>query len=362
MSTVFADTNALDHQRAEAFAEKIAGDLNAGAVSMMMAVGHRTGLFDVMATMAPSTSAEVADRAGLAERYVREWLAVMVVAGIATYDPVSRTYQLPREHAASLTRDAPLGNLAVYAQHVAIMGAVQDRVLECFETGDGLGYDEYPHFHHVMAEDSGQTVAAQLFDAVLPLAPGIIPRLESGIDVLDAGCGRGGALLAMAARYPASRFVGYDLCPDAIEFAANSAQVDGLDNIRFEVRDLSGYDETDRFDFITSFDAVHDQKDPRDLLHRLHGALRSGGTYLMQDIGGSARLENNVDFPMAALLYAVSCIHCTPVSLAQGGDGLGTMWGWETAQSMLREAGFHSVERHVLPHDPMNVWFVSGKA
>lgn len=359
MSTAFAGDGVLNQDRAAAFADNAAEYLNAGAVAVMMSIGHRTGLFDVMAQMPPATSAAIADRAGLAERYVREWLAVMVVGGIVKYEPGPRTYVLPKEHAASLTRGAPLGNLAVYAQHVALIGAMQDRILECFETGDGLGYDDYPHFHHVMAEDSDQTVTGQLFDAILPLAGDVVERLEVGIDVLDAGCGRGAALLAMAGHFPASRFTGYDLCPDAVEFASRAASADGLDNVRFEVRDLSHYDEVDRFDFITSFDAVHDQKNPQDLLRRLRRALRTGGVYLMQDIGGSAELENNADFPMAALLYAVSCIHCTPVSLAQGGQGLGTMWGWETAQSMLRGAGFDSVERHVLPHDPMNVWFVS---
>lgn len=359
MSSFFSEESLFDQERAEAFAEKSAEYLNAGAIAMMMAVGHRTGLFDVLAELPPSSSAEIAERAGLAERYVREWLSVMVVGRIVIYEPASRTYLLPKEHAASLTRDAPLGNLAVYAQHVSLMGAVQDRILECFETGDGLGYDEYPHFHHVMAEDSSQTVAGQLFDTILPLTGDVTARLEAGIDVLDAGCGRGAALIAMAGRFPASRFVGYDLCPDAVAFARRAADAAGLENISFEVRDLSDYDEVESFDFITSFDAVHDQKDPQDLLRRLRRALRARGVYLMQDIGGSAQLENNIDFPMAALLYAISCIHCTPVSLAQGGEGLGTMWGWETARTMLENAGFADVERHVLPHDPMNVWFVS---
>jgi len=359
MSAQIAEDIAFDQDAAGTFAETSADYLNAGAIAMMMSIGHRAGLFDAMAGLPPTTSTAVAERAGLAERYVREWLAVMVVGGIVVHDADARTYILPPEHAASLTRGAPLGNLAVYAQLVALMGAMQDRILAAFETGDGVHYDEYPHFHHVMAEDSGQTVKDQLFDTILPLAGGIATRMESGIDVMDAGCGRGAALLAMAHRYPASRFVGYDLCPDAIEFATREAARAEIDNVRYEVRDLTYYDELNRFDFITSFDAVHDQKHPQDLIRRLHRALKAGGTYLMQDIGGSAHLENNKEFPMAALLYAISCTHCTPVSLAQGGQGLGTMWGWETAQSMLKEAGFESVERHVLPHDPMNVWFVS---
>lgn len=359
MTAPTQETPAFDPAAAEAFAGRVGEVLDAGAVAMMMAVGHRTGLFDVMATLPPSTSSAIAARAGLAERYVREWLGAMVTGGFIAYDPTNRTYALPPAHAACLTRGAPVGNLALYGQHVAMMGMVLDRVLECFESGDGMRYDEYPGFHHVMAEDSGETVVASLFDSILPLADGIVERLERGIDVLDAGCARGAALRAMAGRFPASRFVGYDLCPDAIAFAAEAARSARLDNVRFEVRDLTGYDEQGRFDFITTFDAVHDQKEPQALLCGLRGALKPGGVYLMQDIGGSARLENNIGFPMASLLYAISCIHCTPVSLGQGGEGLGTMWGWETAEAMLERAGFAAVTRQVLAHDPMNVWFVA---
>ncbi|MFC6488466.1 class I SAM-dependent methyltransferase [Nitratireductor sp. GCM10026969] len=357
--SVAAEIEKADMAAAEAFAENVGGILNSGAVAVMMSIGHRLGLFDLLAEMPPSTSAVIAGRAQLSERYIREWLAVMVMGGIVRYDPADNSYRLPPEHAACLTRGAPLGNLAVYAQPIALMGQIQERLLACFETGEGLAYGDFPCFHQFMEEDSGQTVVAQLFDSVLPLVDGIMERLDAGIDVLDAGCGRGLALIEMARRFPASRFVGYDLCADAIEFANAKVREEGLANIRFEKRDLTGYDEKARFDFITSFDAVHDQKDPQALIRGLRGALRPGGVYLMQDIGGSAKLENNVDFPMAAMLYAVSCAHCTPVSLGQGGLGLGTMWGWETAEGMLKEAGFSSVERNVLPHDPMNVWFVS---
>ncbi len=349
----------FDAARAEAFLDRVAGLVNDGAIATMISIGHRTGLFDTLAELPPATSAEIAEEAALAERYVREWLAVMVTGRIIDYDPARGTYRLPPEHAASLTRGGALGNMAVYAQHVALLGQVQDRLLACFETGAGTRYEDYPCFHHMMAEDSGQTVTAGLFDHILPLVPGLAARLEAGIDVLDAGCGQGSALIALAERYPRSRFTGYDLGEDAIVHAAEVARRAGLGNVRFETRDLSGYDERARFDLITSFDAVHDQKDPAGLIRGLHGALRPGGIYLMQDIGGSARLENNLDFPMAAFLYAISCAHCTPVSLGQGGAGLGTMWGWETAEAMLRDAGFAEVSRHVLPHDPMNVWFVA---
>lgn len=360
-TSIATNTHVFNEDAANAFAERIGNVLDAGAISVMLSIGHRSGLFNVLAKLPPCTSAQIAERAELAERYVREWLAAMVTGGIVHYDPLHRTYALPPEHAACLTRNAPLGNLAVYGQHVALMGAVQDRILACFESGEGTRYDDYPCFHHIMAEDSGQTVTAQLFEVLAPLIDGIADRLAKGIDVLDAGCGRGSALIALAERYPNSRFVGYDLCDDAIAHAANSAESGGLTNLHFEVRDLTHFDERARFDFITSFDAVHDQKDPQRLIRALYSALRPGGVYLMQDIGGSAKLENNLDFPLASLLYAISCVHCTPISLGQGGLGLGTMWGWETARAMLIDAGFTSVQRHVLPHDPTNVWFVSRK-
>lgn len=361
MSLSLAEKPTFYQQNAETFAEQIGQILDSGAVAVMLSIGHRTGLLDLMARLPPSTSQRIASEAGLAERYVREWLAAMTTGRIVHYDPVRRTYTLPPEHAACLTRGGGLGNFAVYAQYVTLMGQVQDRTLACFKTGDGLSYRDFPDFHHIMCEDSNQNVVAQLFDTLLPLVPGLTRRLESGIEVLDAGCACGRALIAMAERYPHSRFTGYDLCADAIVHATRDARAKATGNVRFEVRDLTHLQERDRYDFVVSFDAVHDQKDPQDLLRRLCDVLRPGGAYLMQDIGGSAHLEKNLDFPMASLLYAVSCIHCTPISLGQGGEGLGTMWGWETAEGMLRKAGFAEIERHVLPHDPMNVWFVSRK-
>jgi 2-polyprenyl-3-methyl-5-hydroxy-6-metoxy-1,4-benzoquinol methylase len=346
---------------AEKFFERTCDIINAGAQAVMISIGHRSGLFDTMARLKPATSPRIADQTGLAERYVREWLATMVTAGIVTYSPREKTYSLPSAHAACLTRGAPLGNVAVFAQHVAMMGALQDQTLRCLESGAGTQYGDYPCFHQVMAEDSELSVVDSLIDTILPMIEGIAVRLRAGIDVLDAGCGKGLALITMAEHYPRSRFTGYDLCADAIAEASHMVKARGLRNVRFAVKDMTDFEEPERYDFITSFDAVHDQKHPAALIARIQRALKPSGIYLMQDIGGSAQLENNLDFPMASLLYAISLTHCTPISIGQGGDGLGTMWGWETAQALLEQAGFAWVERRLLAHDPMNVWFVSGK-
>jgi len=360
MMTMITEAPAFDAARAERFAEHMARALNDAALVIMTSIGHRSGLFDTMARISrPATSIGIAAEAGLAERYVREWLAAMTTGGVLEYDPAGGTWRLPPEHAAWLTRAASPNNLAVTAQFIPQMGAMQALILERFRTGGGTVYADYPCFHEVMAEDSGQTVVAALFDSILPLVPGLMGRLEAGIEVLDAGCGRGRALLEMAARFPHSRFTGYDLCEEAVAWGRARAAERGLTNLRFEARDLAGWEEPGRFDLVCTFDAVHDQRDPAGLLRGIARSLNPGGVYLMQDIGGSSRLQDNLGHPFGTLLYAISTMHCMPVSLGQGGPGLGTMWGEETAERMLREAGFAAVEKHRLPHDPMNVYFVA---
>jgi len=349
----------FDPARAEAFADRFLAALNAGGLLLMSALGHRTGLFDAMAAGARGTSEQVARAAGLDERYVREWLAAMAAAGVVELEGTDR-YALPAEHAAVLTRGAE-SDLAVYAQTMSTLGAVEDDLVRCFREGGGVPYERYARFHEVMAEDSAQTVLAVLHDAIVPLVPGLADRLAAGIDVLDLGCGRGLALLDLAARHPASRFTGYDLGPDAIAFARDEARRRGLRNVRFEVRDLGDFDATAppaAFDFVTTFDAIHDQGAPDAVLRGIARTLRPDGVYLMQDVLASSHVHENLNHPLATFLYAVSCCHCMPVSLAQGGAGLGTMWGRERARAMLRAAGFGRIEIHELPHDVQNDYYV----
>ncbi|NVK40744.1 MAG: methyltransferase domain-containing protein [Oceanospirillaceae bacterium] len=345
----------------EAFAEKLLQTVNAAAVNQMLSLGHRSGLFDTLAGMAPATSDAIAARAGLNERYVREWLGAVVVSGVVLYDPDEQQYHLPDSHAAFLTRAASPNNLAVIAQYLPMLGSVEDRVLECFREGGGLRYEEYPGFHRVMAEDSGQAVVCNLFSHILPLVDRLEARLIQGIEVLDLGCGSGRALLSMARRYPDSRFVGYDLSPQAIDNARREADRLRLDNIVFSVRNVAAIEDTGRFDLITAFDAIHDQAHPERVLAAAARALRPEGVFLMVDIAASSRLENNLDHPLAPTLYALSCMHCMSVSLGQGGRGLGTVWGRELAVEMLREAGFARTDVHQLEHDIQNYYYVNRK-
>lgn len=179
----------------------------------MLSISHRTGLLDALAELPAASSQEIADKAGLNERYVRECLNALTVAGVVNYDAIQQHYTLPSEHAAFLGRQAGGDNVAVFSQYIAMMGSVEDDIVECFKNGGGVPYEKFPRFHEVMAEDSGATVLSSLIEHILPLIDGIKNRLESGIRVLDVGCGRGRALNLLTSYFPNSEFVGYDLSP-----------------------------------------------------------------------------------------------------------------------------------------------------
>jgi SAM-dependent methyltransferase len=349
----------FDAAKAQAFAGKLIGALNSSALILMTSIGHRSGLFDALARITPATVKELAAEADLAERYVREWLGVMTTAGVVEYDPKAATYHLPAEHEAWLTRAAAPNNIAVTAQFIGVVAGVEDEMLEHFRDGKGLHYHDYGRFHEVMGEHTHQAVVMNLVSSILPIVPDAIARLEAGIEVIDVGCGAGGAVLELAQRFPNSRFLGIDLCADAYEANEAEAERRGLKNLSFAEVDVSKETKLGDYDLVFAFDAVHDQKDPQGLLDTVRRSLKPGGTFLMVDIDGSSRLENNLDHMLGAYLYMISTMHCTPVSLAQGGIGLGTMWGVELATEMLGKAGFGNVELKRLPTDPFNAYFVA---
>jgi SAM-dependent methyltransferase len=348
-----------DEARVEEFAGRVVDIMNSATLSLMMSVAHRTGLFDVLSTMAPATSAKIAADAGLDERYVREWLKAMTVGRIVEHDPSADTYWLPVEHAASLTRAAGPANLANLTQYVSLMGNVEDDIVECFRHGGGVPYSKFPRFQALMAEESAQVHDAALLDGTLRLVDGLTERLDAGIDVLDVGCGQGHALILMAQRFPDSRFTGWDFSEEGIGVATADAARLGLTNVTFEVKDAATIDGSRQFDFVCVFDAVHDQAQPAKVLKGIADSLRAGGVFLCVDIGGSSHVHENLDHPLAPMLYSVSTFHCMTVSLALDGAGLGTMWGEELAGQMLRDAGFTSIETKKIPEDIVNVYYVA---
>ncbi|HXF06626.1 MAG TPA: class I SAM-dependent methyltransferase [Blastocatellia bacterium] len=347
-----------DQANAEAFAGRMMAVLNDAVLSMLVSIGHQTGLFDTMAGMSAASSERIAQAAGLQERYVREWLGGMVVARIVSYDPATRTYVLPPEHAAFLTRSAGSNNLAFFTQYIRPLSAVEGDVIRAFREGGGVGYEKYPDFQRLQAEESARLFDTALVDAILPLVEGLVDRLHSGIDVLDIGTGQGHAVNVMARAFPNSRFVGVDFSVEGIEAARAEAATWKLTNARFELADIAG-GLPGEFDLVTAFDVVHDLAKPQVVLANVARALRHEGVFLMMDMAASSRLEENLDHPMGPLLYGASVMHCMTVSLAQDGEGLGTMWGEQMAEDYLKNAGFSSVEVHHLEGDPMHAFYVA---
>jgi SAM-dependent methyltransferase len=335
------------------------GLMNEAALALMVSVGHRTGLFDAMARLPAATSTEIASAAGLDERYVREWLAAMTTGRITEHDGTAGTYWLPADHAAWLTRAAGMANMATGMQYIGLLALVEDQIVDCFRHGGGVPYSAFPKFQEIRGEESRAEQDATLIDKTLPLVPGLTGRLEDGIEVADVGCGSGYAVNLMAATFPRSRFTGFDFSGPGIAAARAEAERDGRANARFIERDAARLGETARFDFITTFDAIHDQARPDLVLAGIAAALRPGGVYLCVDTCASSELADNLGHPLAPFLYTVSCMHCMTVSLADGGMGLGTMWGEQTARRMLAEAGFTSVEAHRLDGDIVNAYFIA---
>ena len=338
------------------FARKLFGLYTSGLLTLMVQIGHKTGLFEA-AAKGPATSAELAERAGLDERYVREWLAAMATGGIVEYDAGSRRFTLPPEHATCLTGTSSR-NMAPASQMLTMLAARLPRVTECFRAGGGVPYSEYrPDFTEAQDASWRLLYDGLLIKGFLPVVKGLPDRLAAGIRVADVGCGTGHAINVMARAYPRSTFVGYDWGEEAVARGRDEARRMGLANARFEALDVTQMPPEPTFDLITTFDAIHDQRDPLTVLRRIAGALAPDGIYLMVEPKASSNLEDNIGNPFVPYMYAMSVLHCMTVSLAEGGVGFGTAWGEQAARRLLAEAGFGTVEVFDAP-GPQNSIYV----
>ena len=237
-------------------------------------------------------------------------------------------------------------------------------MIECFRHGGGLRYEDvWPAWGDRLAprkEQPGPLRDAALVDGALPLVPQVVERLKAGIDVADIGCASGRQLNVMAQMFPASRFVGFDFYNDdgMADGRAQAARY-GLANVRFEKKDAATFDGSEKFDFITTFDSVHDQARPDLVLAGIARSLRPRGVYLCVDTSGSRALADNLADPLGSFKYTWSVMHCMTVSLAYGGMGLGTVWGEQLAREMIADAGFASVETVHLPGDLINCYHIA---
>jgi SAM-dependent methyltransferase len=345
----------MDENRAAEFTGRVLADTAAAAATVVLAaLGDRAGLFKNLAEHGPGTSGELASRTGLSERYVREWLAGMFAAGYLTYDDALGSYALPAEHVPALAAEP--GPAFFGGVHQELIGAIQryDDVADAFHRGGGVRpADLHPDVWAGTSRFTAQWHQNMLVQQWLPLVPDTTAKLRAGARVADVGCGTGQALIALARAFPAITATGYDVHQPAVERARRAAAEAGLaDRISFEVLDAAaGLPES--FDVITTFDVVHDAVDPLGLLRSIRDALRPGGTYLCLEINCSDQAADNTG-PIAALLYGFSILYCMTTSLAEGGEGLGTLGLPEPVLRQLAgKAGFTQV-RHVEMDNPFN--------
>ena len=347
-------TPASDATRTEAFAEKVMADFAGASACYLGAIGDALGLFTDLAERGPATSAELAARAGIDERYAREWLAGVHAAGYLAIDRATGQYALPTEHVPVLAEEAgPLFFGAMFRDSVE-KGETFDALLTAFRRGGGIPMSAFTEQNReTLARCTAPWFAHALTDEWIPRLPEVAASLEAGASVADVGCGRGAAVIRLAQLYPRSRFVGFDLHAGDIAYAADAARVAGIsDRVRFETLDAAA-DLPGPFDVITTFDVIHDAVDPAGILRRIHAALRPSGRYICVDINCAERPEDNVG-PVATILYAFSVNYCLTVSLAEAGAGLGTCGLSEPVlRRMAADAGFRSV-RHLPIDDPFN--------
>ena len=306
--------------------------LRGSYVMLAFDIGIRSGLVDVLRRIERGTPGEIAEAGGLSERHVREWLSLMATVGAVTYEPVTGVFTAaPGLLAATLPPDPPpTADFAVLAPAIA----------DTIRNGGGVGYEAFGDgFVDRLDGSSRMTTDMFLLEAWVPAVDGLREALLNGASVAEIGCGTGHALNVLAREFPSSSYVGFDINIEALRRAEAEAREWGLANVRFERRDVVSLPDAP-FNVVLAFDCIHDQAHPRQVVSEIRRALEPHGLFVMIEPRSSSRLEDNLDNPQATFLYTMSLFHCMQVSLAQGGEGLGTAWGEDRAREMLESTGF----------------------
>jgi SAM-dependent methyltransferase len=314
----------------------------------MIHLGDKLGLYGALAAAdEPITTAQLADRTGLDERWVREWAYNQAAAKLIAVDTdtpagAERFWLTPEATAVLASPDHPAFGMGMFHRFPQTMAAL-DAMPESFQTGMGHDYDSHGPEGAVGIERSFEPWNRHhLIPTVLPALDGIVERLEAGITVADIGCGAGGAVLLMADAFPNSRFVGYDISKYALERAEHRRREEGAENVAFvDPRDEPLPDDHS-VDFVTTFDCIHDMTHPQEMIGAIADALAPDGTWLLVDIKGRETFAENVEKnPMASLMYGISVLSCMSSALsAPGGAGLGTLGLPESkAREMAATAG-----------------------
>ena len=350
----------MDPEKLKLIAKNVFDALGGAMTSSMIYLGDRMGLYRALADADDLTSEQLATRCGLDERWVREWMHQQGAAAVLEHRGDGR-FALSEEGAAVLADEShPAFGAGFFAQLPSLM-AVVEKLPESFRSGLGLNYD-------ALGREGAQGVErglapwfrALLVPMALPRVEGVVERLEGGAAAADIGCGAGVALLEMAKAYPKSEFHGYDISEHALARAEVNRRAAGVENATFHDARREPISEDARYDFVTTFDCLHDMTDPGNVMAQIRSAIRPDGTWLIADIKARETYEENVGKnPMAPMMYGMSVVTCMSSALSEpGGLGLGTLGLHEgLARQMTAEAGFTRFEPLDLGH-PVNAFYV----
>ncbi len=332
----------MDRARVEAFLDTFVGFASGATTIGLLAVADRSGLSAHLGQVGGGTAAELADGADLNERYVGEIMAGLASAGVVDYDPRTKRFELPPEHALFIAGEASPYFMGGFLDMLPEALSHIDRVAEATIHGGGVAFEEFGS-RMVTAIDRANSPSQRTFLTTrwLPGVPGLVDRLVSGIRVADIGCGSGTVPVLVAGAYPNCQVTGFEASRESITVARSRGS--GLENLRFLEYSAEAIPIDPPFDLITTFDVIHDLAAPFEAMRRIREALAVDGMYLMMEPNAGSALEDNLS-PRGAMLYGISVLHCMTQSLARGGEGLGTAWGRERAEALAMEAGFGSFQ------------------
>lgn len=340
------DAHPIDAAKVEAFALRAVGDIAAAYTGILVSVGSKLGLYRALADAGAASAAEVAARAGCAERYVEEWLNAQAAAGYVTYHPASATYELPAEHVPVLADPDSPAYIPPAWDLPAALWAGESKTLQAFRSGRGIAWGEHdPRMACGVAAFYRNGYRANLVSRWLPALDGALADLERGIDVADVGCGHGHSTLLMAQAFPNSRFHGFDTHAASVEAARRSARAAALgDRVRFELARADDFPDR-RYGLVCFFDVLHDLGDPVAAARRAAATLAPGGRVLLVEPFANDRVEDNLN-PVGRLYYGGSTMICCAHALAEGGrQVLGAQAGERRLAEVLRQGGLTRLRR-----------------
>jgi SAM-dependent methyltransferase len=336
----------IDERKLEAFMGQIVVDMGAAISAPLVIIGEKLGLYRAMAGAGALTSAEVAERAGAAERYVREWLRNQAAGGYVEYDAETDRYTLPDEQAMALADPESPFYVGGAFELISSVFADEPHLAECMRTGEGMGWHEHDHRLFEGTERFFRPgYKANLMSAWIPALDGVQAKLERGAVVADIGCGHGASTILMAEAFPASRFTGFDYHDGSIARAREAAAEAGVaDRVSFEVASAKDFGGSS-YDFACNFDSLHDMGDPVGAARHVLETLAPDGTWMVVEPMAADTVQENMN-PLGRLFYAGSTMLCTPNALSQDPRlALGAQAGEAALTSVIREGGFTSVRR-----------------